>query len=205
MGILSNKRAGSSIGREPVIVIAKDLAPSETVQMDKSRLLGFVTELGSSNSHTAILARTMNLPALIGVPVKEEWSGKLAIVDGYQGILYIDPDEETLEKMRKKQQEDRERSRLLQQLKGRLTVTPDGRKINLYANIGSVSDVAAVLENDAEGIGLFRSEFLYLEKDTYPTEEEQFQSYKLAAEMMAGKKVIIRTLDIGADLSLIHI
>ena len=199
VGILSNKRAGSSIGREPVIVIAKDLAPSETVQMDKSRLLGFVTELGSSNSHTAILARTMNLPALIGVPVKEEWSGKLAIVDGYQGILYIDPDEETLEKMRKKQQEDRERSRLLQQLKGRLTVTPDGRKINLYANIGSVSDVAAVLENDAEGIGLFRSEFLYLEKDTYPTEEEQFQSYKLAAEMMAGKKVIIRTLDIGAD------
>ena len=150
VGILSNKRAGSSIGREPVIVIAKDLAPSETVQMDKSRLLGFVTELGSSNSHTAILARTMNLPALIGVPVKEEWSGKLAIVDGYQGILYIDPDEETLEKMRKKQQEDRERSRLLQQLKGRLTVTPDGRKINLYANIGSVSDVAAVLENDAE-------------------------------------------------------
>ena len=120
-------------------------------------------------------------------------------MDGYQGILYIDPDEETLEKMRKKQQEDRERSRLLQQLKGRLTVTPDGRKINLYANIGSVSDVAAVLENDAEGIGLFRSEFLYLEKDTYPTEEEQFQSYKLAAEMMAGKKVIIRTLDIGAD------
>ena len=182
VGILSNKRAGSSIGREPVIVIAKDLAPSETVQMDKSRLLGFVTELGSSNSHTAILARTMNLPALIGVPVKEEWSGKLAIVDGYQGILYIDPDEETLEKMRKKQQEDRERSRLLQQLKGRLTVTPDGRKINLYANIGSVSDVEAVLENDAEGIGLFRSEFLYLEKDTYPTEEEQFQSYKLAAE-----------------------
>ncbi|MGI6070057.1 MAG: phosphoenolpyruvate--protein phosphotransferase [Blautia sp.] len=199
VGILSDRRNVGRLGEEPVIVAAKDLAPSETVQMDKTKLLAFVTEFGSSNSHTAILARTMNVPALIGVPVKESWNGKLAAVDGYRGILYVDPDEETLEALRKQQQKDLEKERLLQQIKGKETVTKDGRKIHLYANIGNVSDVATVLENGAEGIGLFRSEFLYLEKETFPTEEEQFQSYKLAAEMMAGKKVIIRTMDIGAD------
>lgn len=199
VGILTDRRATGNIGEEPVIVVAKDLAPSETVQMDKSKLLGFVTELGSSNSHTAILARTMNLPALIGIPVKEEWNGKMAAVDGYHGKLFIEPDEETLNILKKQQQEDLEKDRLLQQLKGKDTVTKGGKKIHLYANIGNVSDVAMVLENDAEGIGLFRSEFLYLERDTFPTEEEQFQSYKVTAEMMAGRKVIIRTLDIGAD------
>lgn len=189
----------NSMGGEPVIVAAKDLAPSETVQMDKSKLLGFVTEYGSSNSHTAILARTMNIPALIGIPVKEEWDGKLAIVDGYSGTFYIDPDEETLAAMEKKLKEDMERERRRQELKGKETVTADGRKINLFANVGSTADVAVALEDDAEGIGLFRSEFLYLQNDDYPSEEEQFQSYKLAAETMAGKKVVIRTLDIGAD------
>lgn len=186
-------------GGEPVIVAAKDLAPSETVQMDKSKLLGFVTELGSSNSHTAILARTMNIPALIGIPVQPEWNGKRAVIDGYHGILYIDPDQETLERMRARQREDEEKAALLLQMKGKETVTRDGRKIHLYANIGNTADVAGVLQNDAEGIGLFRSEFLYLEKKEYPTEEELFQSYKRTAEMMAGRKVIIRTLDIGAD------
>lgn len=199
VSILTNHRNVNQMGDEPVIVAARDLAPSETVQMEKDKLLGFVTELGSSNSHTAILARTMNIPALIGIPVQESWDGKLAIVDGYHGILYIDPDQETLEEMRKRQLEDLEKARLLQQLKGKETITLSGKKIRLYANIGNVSDVAKALENGAEGIGLFRSEFLYLEKETYPTEEEQFQSYKLAAQMMAGKKVIIRTLDIGAD------
>lgn len=199
VGILADRRSSGSIGEEPVIVMAKDLAPSETVQMDKTKLLAFVTELGSSNSHTAILARTMSLPALIGVPVNEEWNGRLAIVDGYNGVLYVDPEQEILDAMKKRQQEDLEKERLLQQIKGKETVTKDGRKVRLYANIGNVSDVPTVLNNGAEGIGLFRSEFLYLEKDTFPTEEEQFQSYKLAAEMMAGKKVIIRTMDIGAD------
>jgi phosphoenolpyruvate-protein phosphotransferase (PTS system enzyme I) len=158
-----------------------------------------VTEYGSSNSHTAILARTMNIPALIGIPVKEAWDGKLAIVDGYSGTFYIDPDEETLAAMEKKLKEDMERERRRQELKGKETVTADGRKINLFANVGSTADVAVALEDDAEGIGLFRSEFLYLQNDDYPSEEEQFQSYKLAAETMAGKKVVIRTLDIGAD------
>jgi phosphotransferase system enzyme I (PtsI) len=183
----------------PSIIVAEDLAPSETVQMDKSKLLAFVTELGSANSHTAILARTMNIPALIGVKISKEWNGKMAVVDGYQGILYIDPDEEILSSMKEKQKEDEEKRALLQQLKGKETTTKSGRKLHLYANIGNVGDVAAVLSNDAEGIGLFRSEFLYLEKDEYPTEEEQFQAYRTVAEMMAGKKVIIRTLDIGAD------
>ena len=184
---------------EPVILVADDLAPSETVQMDKSKLLAFVTEHGSSNSHTAILARTMNIPAIIGVPIKKEWHGHMAIVDGYSGCVIIDPDEEEIEKAQKAVAEEEEKQKLLKALKGEKTITKDGKEIHLYANIGSVADTAAVLMNDAEGIGLFRSEFLYLESDTYPTENEQFNAYKTVAENMAGKKVIIRTLDIGAD------
>ena len=184
---------------EPVILVADDLAPSETVQMDKSKLLAFVTEHGSSNSHTAILARTMNIPAIIGVPIKKEWHGHMAIVDGYAGCVIIDPDEEEIEKAQKAVAEEAEKQKLLRALKGEKTITKDGKEIHLYANIGSVADTAAVLMNDAEGIGLFRSEFLYLESDTYPTENEQFNAYKTVAENMAGKKVIIRTLDIGAD------
>ena len=184
---------------EPVILVADDLAPSETVQMDKSKLLAFVTEHGSSNSHTAILARTMNIPAIIGVPIKKEWHGHMAIVDGYAGCVIIDPDEDEIEKAQKAVAEEEEKQKLLKALKGEKTITKDGKEIHLYANIGSVADTAAVLMNDAEGIGLFRSEFLYLESDTYPTENEQFNAYKTVAENMAGKKVIIRTLDIGAD------
>lgn len=184
---------------EPVILVADDLAPSETVQMDKSKLLAFVTEHGSSNSHTAILARTMNIPAIIGVPIKKEWHRHMAIVDGYAGCVIIDPDEEEIEKAQKAVAEEEEKQKLLKALKGEKTITKDGKEIHLYANIGSVADTAAVLMNDAEGIGLFRSEFLYLESDTYPTENEQFNAYKTVAENMAGKKVIIRTLDIGAD------
>lgn len=199
VSVLSHREKKQDMGTEPMIIAARDLAPSETVQMDKSRMLGFVTELGSSNSHTAILARTMNIPALIGIPVKPEWNGRMAVIDGYHGTLYLDPDQETMERMRRRQQEDEEKARLLSQMKNKETITEDGRKIHLYANIGNTADVAAALENNAEGVGLFRSEFLYLERDTWPTEEEQFQSYRLAAEMMAGKKVIIRTLDIGAD------
>ena len=182
-----------------MILAAKDLAPSETVQMDKSKLLGFVTELGSSNSHTAILARTMNIPALIGIPVSEEMNGKMAVIDGVKGELIVEPDEELLASYQEKKREEERQRELLLQLKGKEDVTLDGKKIRLYANIGSVGDVARVLANDADGIGLFRSEFLYLEKDTFPTEEEQFQAYRTVAETMAGKKVIIRTLDIGAD------
>lgn len=197
--ILSGRENGSDIGEEPVIIVADDLAPSETVQMDKDKLLAFVTEHGSSNSHTAILARMMNIPALIGVEIKEEWDGKMAIVDGYSGTFFIDPDELILSEMKKRQQEDIDARNLLQQLKGKQDVTLDGKEIRLYANIGSVKDVANVLANDAAGIGLFRSEFLYLESEDYPDEETQFQVYKTVAENMAGKKVIVRTLDIGAD------
>lgn len=184
---------------ESVILVADDLAPSETVQMDKSKLLAFVTEHGSSNSHTAILARTMNIPAIIGIPIKKEWHGHMAIVDGYAGCVIIDPDDAEVEKAKKAVAEEEEKQKLLKTLKGQKTITKDGKEIHLYANIGSVADTAAVLMNDAEGIGLFRSEFLYLESDTYPTETEQFNAYKTVAENMAGKKVIIRTLDIGAD------
>ena len=199
VNILSGNESGGAIGDEPVIVVAEDLAPSETVQMDKEKLLAFVTRLGSANSHTAILARTMNIPALIEVDIKEEWNGKMAVVDGYTGTFYIDPDEDILKKMQEKKEEDIKARELLQELKGKEDVTVDGHKIHLYANIGSTGDVASVLANDAEGIGLFRSEFIYLEKDNYPTEEEQFQIYKAVAQNMAGKKVIVRTLDIGAD------
>ena len=184
---------------EPVILVADDLAPSETVQMDKSKLLAFVTEHGSSNSHTAILARTMNIPAIIGIPIKKEWHGHMAIVDGYAGCVIIDHDEKEIAKAKKAVVEEEEKQKLLKTLKGQKTITKDGKEIHLYANIGSVADTASVLMNDAEGIGLFRSEFLYLESDTYPTEAEQFNAYKTVAENMAGKKVIIRTLDIGAD------
>lgn len=184
---------------EPVILVADDLTPSETVSMDKSKLLAFVTKFGSANSHTAILARTMNIPALIGMDITPDWNGKMAVVDGFKGVLYIDPDEETLAAKRARQEEEQKKRELLEQLKGQPTVTTDGKKIKMYANIGSVEDVESVLANDGEGIGLFRSEFLYLEKDHWPTEEEQFVVYKAVAEGMQGKKVIIRTLDLGAD------
>lgn len=184
---------------EPVILVAEDLAPSETVQLDKSLLLSFVTRYGSTNSHTAILARTMNIPALIGVDYSEDIDGHYGIVDGFEGILYVDPDEETIANYQKKQEEEQEKARLLQELKGQPNITKDGKEIKLYANIGGVGDVPSVLQNDAGGIGLFRSEFLYLESDTFPTEEEQFNAYRSVAQTMAGKKVIIRTLDIGAD------
>ena len=199
VNILSGNESGGALGDEPVIVVAEDLAPSETVQMDKEKLLAFVTRLGSANSHTAILARTMNIPALIEVDIKEEWNGKMAVVDGYTGTFYIDPDEETLKKMQEKKEEDIKARELLQELKGKEDITVDGKHIKLYANIGGVKDVTSVLANDAAGIGLFRSEFLYLEADNYPDEEAQFQAYKTVAENMAGKKVIVRTLDISAD------
>lgn len=186
---------------EPVIVMAVDLAPSETVQMDKDKVFSFVTTQGSVNSHTAILARTMSIPALIGVdmPLDAELEGKFAIVDGDNGTVYIDPSEDVLAQMQEKKEQAEEKKQLLQQLKGKETITKDGKKIKLYANIGNSKDLAMVLQNDAEGIGLFRSEFLYLEKEDYPTENEQFMVYKMVAETMAGKQVIIRTLDIGAD------
>ncbi len=184
---------------EPYILVAEDLAPSETVQLDKSKVLAFVTRLGSTNSHTAILARMMNIPALIGVEFEENCNGNTAIVDGYQGEFITEPSVECTDLMRSKQEDDLHKKELLQQLKGKENITKDGRKIDIYANIGSVSDVVNVLQNDAGGIGLFRSEFLYLEKDNFPTEEEQFITYKTVLENMAGKKVIIRTLDIGAD------
>lgn len=197
--VLQGGNTSGNLGDEPVIIVAEDLAPSETVQMDKSKLLSFVTRLGSSNSHTAILARTMNIPALIGVEIQESWNGKMAVVDGYHGILYIEPTQDIMADMKKRQADDFEKRQLLQTLKGKENVTKSGQKVKLYANIGNVADLAAVLQNDAAGIGLFRSEFLYLESNDYPTEEEQFAAYKQVAETMAGKKVIIRTLDIGAD------
>lgn len=186
---------------EPFIIVADDLSPSETVQMDKEKILAFVTVHGSTNSHTAILARMMNIPALIGVPMELERmeSGMIAVVDGFQGQVIFEPDSDTCAQTEKRMQEEQEKLRLLQELKGKENVTLDGREINIYANIGSVGDIGYVLENDAGGIGLFRSEFLYLGRTDFPTEEEQYQAYKQAAQMMAGKKVIIRTLDIGAD------
>ncbi len=199
VNILSGIENSGDIGEEPVIVIAEDLAPSETVQMDKEKLLAFVTRYGSSNSHTAILARTMNIPALIDVDIQTEWDGKLAIIDGYSGTLYIEPDAEILNQMKKRQEEDKKSKELLLQLKGKEDITLDGKKIKLYANIGGIKDVASVLANDAAGIGLFRSEFLYLESEDYPSEDSQFLVYKKVIETMAGRKVIVRTLDIGAD------
>lgn len=201
LDILCGTSDGMKEMTEPCIIAADDLAPSETVQLDKSKVLGFATMYGSSNSHTAILARTMNIPAVIGLGerLSQEYDGKDAVIDGFTGTLYIDPDEKTLVAMQEKRAKDLEQKALLEQLRGKENVTKSGQKINIYANIGNVSDVGAVLKNDAGGIGLFRSEFLYLENTDFPTEEQQFAVYKQVAENMAGKKVIIRTLDIGAD------
>ena len=201
LDILCGVSGGMKEMTEPCIIAADDLAPSETVQLDKSKVLGFATMYGSSNSHTAILARTMNIPAVIGLgeDLLTKYDGKMAVIDGFTGMLYIDPDEETMKVMEEKRAKDQEQKALLEQLKGKENVTKSGQKINVYANIGNVSDVGAVLKNDAGGIGLFRSEFLYLENSDFPTEEQQFAVYKQVAENMAGKKVIIRTLDIGAD------
>ena len=186
---------------EPSVIVADDLSPSETVQMDKEKILAFVTVHGSTNSHTAILARMMNIPALIGVPMDLNGlkTGMTAVVDGFSGQVIFEPEEDVRKETEKRMQEEAEKQKLLEELKGKENVTPDGRKINIYANIGSVGDLGYVMENDAGGIGLFRSEFLYLGRNDFPTEEEQFQAYKQAVQMMAGKKVIIRTLDIGAD------
>lgn len=197
--ILQGGSEQAGLGDQPVIILADDLAPSETVQLDKSKVLSFVTRHGSTNSHTAILARTMNIPALIGVDYPEDAEGHMAVVDGRNGVFLLDPTEEELTKYEALRQEGVEKARLLQELKGKENVTKAGRKIALYANIGGVGDVASVLANDAGGIGLFRSEFLYLETEDYPSEEQQFKAYRTVAENMAGKKVIIRTLDIGAD------
>lgn len=186
---------------EPSVIVADDLSPSETVQMDKEKILAFVTVHGSTNSHTAILARMMNIPALIGVPMDLNGlkTGMTAVVDGFSGQVIFEPEEDVRKKTEKRMQEEAEKQKLLEELKGKENITPDGRKINIYANIGSVGDLGYVMENDAGGIGLFRSEFLYLGRNDFPTEEEQFQAYKQAVQTMAGKKVIIRTLDIGAD------
>ena len=201
ISILSGKGDNAIGADEPAIIVADDLAPSETVQLDKDMVLSFVTVHGSLNSHTAILARTMAIPALVGtpLPLDESVDGKLGVVDGGAGVIYVDPDEKTLEAMKRKQQEELHKKELLQSLKGKENITLDGQKIMLYANIGNIKDLATVLQNDAGGIGLFRSEFIYLESEDYPTEEEQFLIYKQVAETMAGRRVIIRTLDIGAD------
>ena len=202
LAILQGADSNKVDTNEPVIIVADDLAPSETVQLDKDMVLSFVTVHGSLNSHTAILARTMAIPALIGteaLPLNASVDGKLGIVDGFNGKIYVDPDENILTEMKAKQQEDLEKKQLLQTLKGKENITLDGQKVMLYANIGNIKDLATVIQNDAGGIGLFRSEFIYLEREDYPTEEEQFQIYKTVAETMAGKRVIIRTLDIGAD------
>ena len=199
--ILNGEDTGSVDADEPKIIVAEDLAPSETVQLDKDKVLSFVTVKGSLNSHTAILARTMAIPALVNTSMTLDsvMDGKLGIVDGASGTFYVDPDEKTLEEMKKRQEEDLSRKQLLQTLKGKDNVTLDGQKVMLYANIGNIKDLATVIQNDAGGIGLFRSEFIYLEKEDFPTEEEQFQIYRQVAQTMAGKRVIIRTLDIGAD------
>ena len=199
--ILNGEETGAVDADEPKIIVAEDLAPSETVQLDKDKVLSFVTVKGSLNSHTAILARTMAIPALVNasVPLESEMDGRLGIVDGADGTFYVDPDEETLAEMKKRQEEDLSRKQLLLTLKGKENVTLDGQKVMLYANIGNIKDLATVIQNDAGGIGLFRSEFIYLEKEDFPTEEEQFQIYRQVAQTMAGKRVIIRTLDIGAD------
>lgn len=199
--ILNGEETGAVDADEPKIIVAEDLAPSETVQLDKDKVLSFVTVKGSLNSHTAILARTMAIPALVNtsVSLESEIDGRFGIVDGANGTFYVDPDEATLAEMKKRQEEDLSRKQLLLTLKGKENVTLDGQKVMLYANIGNIKDLATVIQNDAGGIGLFRSEFIYLEKEDFPTEEEQFQIYRQVAQTMAGKRVIIRTLDIGAD------
>lgn len=201
LAILSNVSTSGIQSDEPVIIVADDLAPSETVQFDKTKILAFATQHGSSNSHTSILARMMNIPAIIGIEnvLNPDYNGKEAIVDGFTGTLYIEPDEATKAAMDAKYQEQVKRRQLLESLKGQKSITKDGQKIDLYANIGNPSDVGAVLSNDAQGIGLFRSEFLYLENTDYPSEDEQFNAYKKVLQQVGGKRVIIRTLDIGAD------
>lgn len=201
IGILCGAAADSVAADEPVIIVADDLAPSETVQMDKSRVLSFVTAHGSLNSHTAILARTMAIPALVATAITDmdALDGRYAVVDGAAGKLYVEPDADTMRELERRQREYQEQKELLEMLKGKENVTLDGRQVMLYANIGNTKDLATVIQNDAGGIGLFRSEFLYLERDHFPTEEEQFQIYKQVVQTMAGKRVIIRTLDIGAD------
>ena len=196
---LQGAGGNANVFTEPVILVADDLAPSETVQLDKEMVLAFVTRAGSTNSHTAILARTMNIPALVQVDIPKDVDGKLAIVDGMKGGVIVDPDADTLAKYQVLQEKEEEKRRLLDEMKGKETVTKSGRHVHLYGNIGGVGDVGYVLENDGEGVGLFRSEFLYLQNDDYPTEEQQFQAYKKVAELLAGKQLIIRTLDIGAD------
>ncbi|MBD5466162.1 MAG: phosphoenolpyruvate--protein phosphotransferase [Lachnospiraceae bacterium] len=199
--ILQGRKEADFLSMEPSILVADDISPSETVQMDKEKILAFVTVHGSTNSHTAILARMMNIPALVGVPMdlQEIHTGMVAVVDGFQGNVIFEPSKEICGQIQKKLEEEKEKAQLLQTLKGKETITLKGQKINLFANIANVSDVGYVLENDAEGIGLFRSEFLYLGRTSFPTEEEQFQAYKQVVQMLGGKKVIIRTLDIGAD------
>ena len=200
--VIRDMNGGSGSGNnftEQVILVSDDLAPSETVQLDKSKVLAFVTRGGSTNSHTAILARTMNIPALCQTPVPANVDGKMGIVDGFKGCIIVDPDEETLKKYEEQAAAEEEKKRLLRELKGKETVTKSGRKIKLYANIGGIGDLNFVKENDAAGIGLFRSEFLYLSSNDFPSEDEQFQAYRTVAEMMAGKEVVVRTLDIGAD------
>ena len=201
ISILNGSQVAAEAMPEPVIILAEDLAPSETVQFEKDKLLAFVTQKGSANSHTAILARMMNLPSLVttDIELNMEYHDKIAVVDGFTGKIYIEPDEVTMAEMKEKQKRAEERRRMLQTLKGLPTVTKSGKHVHLYANIGGVDDVDAVLENDCEGIGLFRSEFLYLGREDYPSEEEQFEAYKNVISRMGGKKVIIRTLDIGAD------
>lgn len=201
LNCLSGDGGEGIVSDEPVIVVADDLAPSETVQMDKDKILSFVTVHGSANSHTSILAKTMSIPAIIGcpIPLSDEVDGKLAVVDGYEGKVYVEPDTEVLAAKKKLLLEEEEKKNLLERLKGKENVTLDGQKINLYANIGNTKDLGLVLENDAGGIGLFRSEFIYLGSEDYPTEDEQFAIYKQVAQTLAGRKVIIRTLDIGAD------
>ena len=198
---LNGENKSKVVTDEPVIILADDLAPSETVQLEKDKVLSFVTVHGSVNSHTAILARTMGIPALVSTEMEltQDLDGKLAVVDGNHGTIYVDPDAETMEKMKTLKKEEEEKKELLQTFKNKVSITLDGKRVLTYANIGNVKDLALVLQNGAEGIGLFRSEFLYLESETYPTEEEQFEVYKKVAETMAGKRVIIRTLDIGAD------
>lgn len=199
--ILCNAKGSTMDSKIPSIIVADDLAPSETVQIDKDLILAFVTVHGSCNSHTAILARTMNIPAVIGadIPIDGSINGRMAIVDGYNGVIYIDPDSELVQQMQLKQEKELRKRSLLLKLKGKENVTLDGKKLKLYANIGNADDLASVIENDANGVGLFRSEFIYFEKNRFPTEEEQFQIYKTTAESLSGKKAVIRTLDIGAD------
>jgi phosphotransferase system enzyme I (PtsI) len=187
-------------GTEPSILVAEDLAPSETVRMDKSLLLGFITREGSSNSHTAILARSMNIPALIQCKeIQDDWDGKMAVVDGYNACVYVDPTPDLLESLTKRQQEDQKKLALLSELKGKPNTTLDGKTINVFANIGGISDVGAVQQNDAGGVGLFRTEFVYLNCKDFPTEDYQFEAYKQVMESLAPKKVVVRTCDIGAD------